>query len=731
MDKLLVKLSEIKRNARKKAVAYDNQTSKTKLVKQIIGFNPLDKEWLEEGKEKLKKAQHNEGLNRLKYLAQALDVFYFCHGILQQHETSDHEILQLIHKAETMYVNTCLKFIEDNIHESNRILKHFNALFLAVEVITESNPAMAQKYKQMLSRYSSLYNTFQKINDICSNPLTPSHTKQIKALITTNESSFKMYPTLKKDIMELIINKLDVYLIDFQENMDKIKAERMPSLDKIVGILKDFKDVYTPLSEFCQQKRYTDLLDKHGYFSGIKNIIKHEYAEWLKTYQYYSLPRNKIEEKHILETIKEIDKNKEVLSSNYKEIQELSPSPDSIKGFLKTIIDQQGKDSIINYYKIENELLHAPDNEKKIEEIVRFIKHLNDKLADGGINEQLKNELTKMRVDFFNMLDTSIENRIKQAIANKVSQNNLKHFFDKTLAYLYEINDLNKINYWQNIKKIIFKALLDIPSMIEDLQKSFDYMASLPESSAKETLKEKVSSKLHAVNEIIPVMALYQIGEVQKYLNIIGSMEKGLNVKPKLSSGFDRLIVLDKYTTKNLVIFKKDTIQIGRAEANNDIILKSDWVSGSHCTLNFALGQLVDNGSTNGTFINQEKIKSLDLDKLDLLNVANAFEIQIEKFANYHIIKVVKVLDKELLSSNKDYIQSLFNTEFVWLRKNGELAINSFTGRIQEPDDNNMNEIVVINEDKFIVIDKENSKNALELKENEEINTDRFNIYLT
>jgi len=210
-----------------------------------------------------------------------------------------------------------------------------------------------------------------------------------------------------------------------------------------------------------------------------------------------------------------------------------------------------------------------------------------------------------MKSEFMNILDTSIENKIKVFITTNPSENKFKHFFDGIMDGLYSLNDLSKITYWQNIKKNILRSMTEIPKLIESLKKDFDVMDKLPETPTKITLKDKITISISKINEIIPTMALYQIGDFHEYLHFLTDIEKKLKSKPKNNDEQNRLIILDKFTTKNVVIFRNEMLKIGRESVINDINLKSEWVSSSHCTLDFQKGVLIDNNSTNGTKVKE------------------------------------------------------------------------------------------------------------------------------
>jgi hypothetical protein len=750
MINVFTKISAIKNNANKIALFSYNQSSSTKIVRNIIGVNPLQKEWVDDIKICVKNAMKQIGFKRVNGLVHALERLYVYDHVLKESNFIDNDISHLIIKAETSYLNTCHSYIEQNIHNSTKALEHFSLLFEAIEVIAETNRAMAQKYKNMLSRYQSLYVTFNKILEICNfsyDKFKSSHAKQISVLMQQNRSAFKMHPNLFKDILDVIKLKLDDTLMYVIDLLKKNTSGSDLSIEKYISICCRFQYIYVPLSELCRQKRYDELIAQHNEYLKLSDILKNEYKEWVKVYDYYNLPRNNIDENKIIKTIKDINNFKEYIATqsttvikdkipfeNFIEIQELSPPLDIMLNLLSSLVSKQGKDSIISYYKIENDILNTKDLGKKATEIVRFLRHVNSKLNEYGIDPQLKNELYRMRDEFLALLDITVECIIKQFLSTNPSTNSLNQYLDKTLTLIYDLNDVKKVNYWQNTKKNLIKAINDLPAMIKKKKKQFDYFSNLSESTAKKIIKDKIILEIQAINDIIPTMAVFQLSNVAEYLNFITGIEKGIGVGGMIYTQGDRLIVWDKYTARNTIIFCKNKIDIGRSESKNDILLKSEWVSSIHCTIDFEKLLVIDHESTNGTFSMSPvkvKINNINLDKVSRINIADAFEILIEKYNEFYLFKIVKVYDKELIDKEKEYIQNLFNTDFVWIRKNGRLSIDVLTGKPKETDDDSNTELVVLYDELFSVIDKENSKSELSIKTKDEIFTDRFTIYLT
>jgi len=735
MEKRFIKVSEIRRRASQKAMLHSNASGSKKIVKQLVGMNVLEKEWIDDARHKYSIAIKKTDLSRFDYLVQALEAIYFCVWILQHNSVTNEDVSKLVLKIETSYYNNCHTYIEQNIHSVSNIVNCFNDCSAAIEVLAENNPNMANKYRQMLNKFKALNSSYIKIADYCS----PSNQKfnniqatQIAALISHHDSALKMYPTLREHILEVITKKLDEIFASTESDIEQILASPQPSLQKIIALLDGFINVHKPLASIVKKQRYDTLIEKLPVYTELMNIIATQYPEWQKTYHYYTLPRNQIDEEKVVKITNAITKYTPQLQQNFVELQALSPSITEIQALLMSLLKKQSHDFILDYLKKENTILKLIDIEEKIGEIVRFIHHINAKLADKTTLAQFHSELQRMQTDFMHHLDECLASKIKQFILAKPSQNVATQFFNKVAATLYELNDLSKINLWLHNIKLLNRAMFELPEDILKLQRDYEYLQGLPESEAREIFYAKLIEDIKRINEAIPIMALYQMPDVEKIIHICQSVEKKVAIKVNLTADSHRLLVLDKFTNKNIIIYKKDILQIGRDEYTNDIILKSDWVSGTHCKLDFIAQKLTDLTSTNGTTINgdKEKIDEAGLERVHSFIVAGIFEAHLEKYSGFFRIQIVKVHDPQLIKEENDYIKSLFNTEFIWLGKFATLCVDTLTGKVRLPEDGNNSEIVITQDGQFTVIDKENQQSAVYIKPNEEISTERYTICL-
>ena len=149
----------MRHKAVKRAFMHHDQSGGQKFMKSIIGINPLKREWIDDAIFKIDSAKKNTTIARVKYLVQALDILYFCEWIIQKNKNIDLEVNQLIHKAETLYLNSTLSYIETSMNTSESIINSFPTILAAIDVLSEKNNKMADKYKRILAKHESLHSS--------------------------------------------------------------------------------------------------------------------------------------------------------------------------------------------------------------------------------------------------------------------------------------------------------------------------------------------------------------------------------------------------------------------------------------------------------------------------------------------------------------------------------------------------------------------------------------------
>lgn len=750
MNDLFTKLSDLKNTAYKKAFTYSNQVKNQK-IKNLIGVNPLNKEWIEEAKHKIKMSANHQGAVKIKYILSSLEKLYYCDWILKNSQFSDNEVFLLIEKAETIYLNICLNFIESHIHDSYKIHQSFKHLQIAIDVLNEANPVMSNKYKQIINRHYSVNSTINHINEICeisNTKFTKSDAVKIIKLISINDSIFKMYPDLKEQVADIINVKLDSLYIDYMTKIKNLKNNLSYSVTDLLSLYDFLCEIIDTFSAIINSTKFNNLFDEHKELKKINEVLNVNYKNWLTVYRYYSLPRSTTNQEQILDVIRDISKNSHGLNNKIIEVQNLSPTPDQIQTFLEQIIGKSDKQEILYYYKIENDLVNAKDCEQKLDEIIRFIKHIDDKLSAFRLelsknNNSIIIELTRMREEFQRIMDNSIEKQTQDFLNNNKDIRKIKDFFDMILNKLLILDDLNRISNWQNIKKDVIFAYQEANDLHNSIISNYDYYEKIPESSSKQVLRDKIKKQIEYLDKAIPTMILFKLQNTEIYIDSIKKISEKLSMKNHPdSTDKNKLIIIDRFTMRNIVIFNSNFITIGRNENKCDIVLKSNWVSSEHCVIDFTKKKVTDKSSTNGTYINKihKEIEEYAIDSIEILNIAEAFEFKIDRYDGFYIFKVVKVFDSDLLKNEIEYIQGLFNTDFIWLEDNSSFAVDVYNNQIKSIGSNSvvdqMHDIIIlknanlIGNQEFTIIDSINSETHSNFSNECKTISDRFSVYL-
>jgi len=138
---------------------------------------------------------------------------------------------------------------------------------------------------------------------------------------------------------------------------------------------------------------------------------------------------------------------------------------------------------------------------------------------------------------------------------------------------------------------------------------------------------------------------------------------------------------------------RKDTITLGRSE-NNDIVLPSGWVSGSHCLIDLKHWKIRDDGSTNGTFTNHksDRVKKRSLDLVNEFNIAGVFTFTALKKGRLFIIRLTAILDQEGLKREGriDEFNELRKHYYILIAGKGKIDIRKMDGEILSAGDEQM-----------------------------------------
>ncbi|MCB5249553.1 MAG: FHA domain-containing protein [Candidatus Cloacimonadales bacterium] len=687
-------LSELRREAYKQYTSNKSGLGQTKIINQIIGVNTVNKQWQEAATNAYNRAKLNIAFQRVSHLQEALIAIYACEYASKNSGVHDSNILTQKAKFENSYYNTCVEFIESCIHNEKKMAQFYNTLQEAVALLEEYDSKLAKQYKSMLNRKQSLINSMQTIQEtleINVTEISDQDLEKIKSLIKHHEIDFKISPELREDLLEDLRYKMDDLLMYYQGKIEKEKQKVNPSINVILEAYDNFNNSFKPFSDMLEQRRYREFIDQKEDYLKYQEFFNQHFQDLARLYQYHNLPRKEIDKIKLMNALKECRKYMHYEEMGFVEFQEMNPSLSEMAERFDSLLHDEFKDDLVNYYKIQNDLINAGNQDEIIPELIRFIKHLNTK-TNSEKNHYLLDKLLSIKDENLKSLDQAIENYLKIHIAKSKSSDSLKMYFDNMLNNLFELGDLKRIEAMQTQKKTLVKAFDEMEQWLIEMKKDFDLFQNLPESNLKYSLKEKLKNQMLKISEALPFIQEYEmrnVGEISQLLHKIENRIGGELSDEKTTCA--KLIILDQYTMKNYVVFCKDIISIGRDD-DNDIVIPCDWISANHCEIMPRKAALIDKDSTNGTFIDMstKHISEAGFASFKHFNLAGAFEFSLEQFATNdklqasYLMKLNRVTDLEVFKDSqlRDLVQSLFNTDFVFLSEHDKLCLSKESGQL-------------------------------------------------
>jgi len=736
-------LSDLKKQAYKDFANNKKSSNQSKLINQIIGINTVNKQWQDKALRSYELANRNIGFNRVTHLQESLVAIYACEYASRNSGVEDPNILKLKAKVENSYYNTCLEFIESCIHDEKKMSQYYNTLQEAVDLLEEYNSKLATQYKTILSRKKSLISSVQTIQETLEAnvaDINENQLEKIKTLIKHHEYDLKASPDLKEDILEDLRFKMDELLMYYQEKVEKEEKKQNPSLALIIKAYDEFSKAFLPLSDILEQRRYRTFIDKKEDYLQYQDFYYNQYPELVKTYQYYSLPRRNVDKMKLINAKRDAEKYNRLTNTTFAEFQEMSPTLPEIAKLFDNVLGEEFKDDLVNYYKIHNELINASDQDEIIPELIRFIKHLNNKIGEEK-DHFLIDKLITMQEDNFESLDQSIQAYLQKNISSSKKTEHLKTHFDYILNHLFELGDIKRIEAMQTQKKTLIKAFDQLETWIVELKKDYELYQNLPESNLKYSLKDTLSEKIKKISDTLQLVNQYDMNDVGEISQLIYKIESKIsNHDQKAQDQYPKLIILDQYTMKNFVVFCKESIAIGRDD-DNDIVIPSDWVSNNHCLIAFKNGVLIDNNSTNGTFVDStdKNITEAGFGSFKYFNIAGAFEFELIQFSASskqgisYLMRLNRVTDLEVFKDNKtrELIQSLFNTEFIFLHQGDGMCLNKISGQISNCEQKEDSELIIeaVNNN-FVLSDKSQSLRQKRISEITSAQIERYKFVL-
>ena len=162
------------------------------------------------------------------------------------------------------------------------------------------------------------------------------------------------------------------------------------------------------------------------------------------------------------------------------------------------------------------------------------------------------------------------------------------------------------------------------------------------------------------------------------WFSMRGDVAKNLGLKGELR-------ITEKMTGVSYYFINQPKMSMGR-NADNDIVIPCNWISGKHCVMDLESKKLIDVGSTNGTFINRkpDRIKTVSLHLVSEFNIAGSFTFKITKGDNFFAFRLGAILDEDECRRNGDgnAFDKLRKIYFISVNGDCEIQMRKLDGHI-------------------------------------------------
>ncbi|MDD3051992.1 MAG: hypothetical protein PHR06_12730, partial [Candidatus Cloacimonetes bacterium] len=434
MLKQFSKLSEIKNMAKAEVDAFINSLDKgNKIINSIMGAAATNKNWLTEAKSNYQASLQKKGFNKVNYLIAALFNIYKCEFRMKFSPYNDDNIMALRIKYETAYMNYILDFIETHTENNSLIQKHQELLVQAIQALAEENQKMAQHYSAVVQRSLSGNDLSARIRETLNLPVADFNVEQmvkIKNLTNFNEDVLKKHPEFYAEISGLVQMKLNEILDFYKNKIDQEENKTHPSLVKILSMFDYIKDLYAPVRHIVSNKAMESFLEKREEYGCYEEFLQKDYPELKAMFGYLAFPRRKIDTQKITALMDLITKKGRIISGNYLEFTELSPSLSEISTVFENAVRQYLSSELADYYRLYNQILNSSQNDEKILEIVKFYQYIGTTIIRKKHPIYISEKLASIRDDLLRELNSRLSDKLEQKLKSAVDLRDFKKAFD-------------------------------------------------------------------------------------------------------------------------------------------------------------------------------------------------------------------------------------------------------------------------------------------------------------
>lgn len=726
------KISELKKIAYEQYTSYKNrQDYGKKIISTIMGASLNNREWFKKARDLYDYANTLQDNSKCKYLMSSLVEVYKSEFSMADSKFCDESILSLKEKIETSYLNFTINYLENNIVKKRVNNSSITTLQDAIALLHERNPKIAKRYLSILNKDQGQSEIQRKVSELLKIPddeFSDRHSVLIKSTLLSNQKYFRSHSNNEAFILSQLKYKFDRLFSHYKQQHEREDSKDNPSLAKLITITGYFEELYRPVRSFIPSERYKDFIKLKKNYSDYLDFFQEQYNELKKMYNYLSLPREKINTSKIIKLINSAYKFKDMEKKVYHEFRELDPGIDEIIESLEKSLDNYYKEDLLYYYKLYNNIINADENDLKISEMINFIQFMEDEKDKHKKSSFILSKIQTLHDSTRERLFTILNQQLVQTISKTKDIEKIKKAFDYIIDRYVNLSSIDSIEFLQNEKLTLLDSIKEYEKIKSYIRDTFrKYTNEKNNNHLTLSLLDGISSFI----KIREVLTRYDYNDISSFTEYVDNIKKALELNTNLSE--KRLVIFDKYSSLNYIVFAQSKISIGRSK-NNDIILNIDSISGNHCYLDFAAGNIVDLTSTNGTYADQSisPFSTVNISEIESFNLARTVFFDLTKNQKFFSFKISDVNLEKIASDHisADYIGSLLNTVFVHLSENSVIQLDTGSGKLCTGDCADYIEIKNLNSQFYLSDPDQNLKDRL-LNYNNEKLSDRFSFYLS
>ena len=673
-----------------------NKQEDRKLWKKIMGSNETCMTYCDKACKLMNELQvsKHSTIDALRKYQTIIKNFHIGLGVARFREKRFEEQLE---KAKENYIKQCVALIEQYISKPEQT--DINLLKEAIHVLNDDKRD-TYRYNRLLENLLIIQPKYKEILQVLSQQkmkftYEKTDKRDIHQVIELYKSIIHLekeqqYSTFFTSIKSEIKKLHDHLLKQIERKIAQEKSHKFPSINNLISLYERFQQFEQDFEIFSYEStdKYVDEMDQ---LKVLANKLK--------------LLVDKIEK--MLSELKQTD-------DPLEEIQSYIP--------INTFIQEKLNSINYNYREFQQEIEKITEQEKKITD---RIKKLTQILIKNIMQEDIVNRSTKEKIIMLQQKREKlqkVQNKLlKSVIAAKEISSKIENLKSEIKTLLHKISDAphDNLPYEEYIKTLQFKQRMY--REINETEKVSFYSRKIAEYEKQAEVFEQKFEILAQENPTIDQLETYQQKEIMKifrnshyfiddyqnssiikmqpfnkqYQTIVSFLTEA---RKRYDIKIEKEVIRGKFTLihpkldMKYVFIPDDVVSFGRnvPGINNTVDLQIQAVSRKHLQLDFGKDSLVDVGSANGTYVNQDgnnKIDKFKLSETKEFNLAKNVTFTITKAPNqFTFLHCKEITNKNIKITDgkepKAWLDEMKNTIFIKVFTNKPVYIDKRNGML-------------------------------------------------